>query len=57
MRKALIVGIDDYPKIPLHGCCNDAEVMEDLLVNHENGDPNFEVKKKCNVKTKSELRQ
>ena len=57
MRKALIVGIDDYPSCPLYGCCNDAESMQDLLTRNESGDPNFEVRKKCNVKTKAELRQ
>ena len=25
MRKALIVGIDNYTQCPLHGCCNDAD--------------------------------
>lgn len=57
MRKALVVGIDDYLSCPLNGCCNDAEAMKDLLANNENGDPNFEVRKKCNIKTKAELRQ
>lgn len=57
MRKALIVGIDDYPNCPLHGCCNDAESMQELLTSNESGDPNFEVRKKCNVRTKAELRQ
>lgn len=55
-RKALIVGIDDYPTCPLGGCCNDAEAIKDLLANHENGNPNFSVWKKDNVKTMSELR-
>ena len=40
-RKALVVGIDDYPNCPLHGCCNDSEVIKDLLANDGNGDPNF----------------
>lgn len=57
MRKALVVGIDDYSNCPLQGCCNDAEEIKDLLANNENGDPNFEVRKKCNVKSKAELRQ
>ena len=55
-RKALVIGINDYPNCPLHGCCNDSEAMKDLLSNHENGNPNFSVWKKDNVKTKGELR-
>ena len=31
MRKALIVGIDNYTQCPLHGCCNDAEHMAQEL--------------------------
>ncbi len=55
-RKALVVGINDYPTCPLTGCCNDSEAIKDLLTNHGNGDPNFEVWKKDNVTTKGELR-
>lgn len=57
MRKALVVGIDAYNNSPLSGCCNDAESIKDLLANHENGDPNFDVWKKENVATKGELRK
>lgn len=57
MRKALIVGIDNYALSSLNGCCNDAEAMKDLLANNENGDPNFEVRIKCDVQTKGQLRQ
>lgn len=56
-RKALVVGIDEYPTCPLHGCCNDSEAIKDLLSNHDNGDPNFSVWKKDNVATKGELRE
>jgi hypothetical protein len=45
MRKALIVGIDDYPSIPLSGCVNDANKMEGVLKRHEDGSPNFQYKK------------
>ena len=57
MRKALVVGINDYPKCPLYGCCNDAQAMSDVLKRNANGDPNFEVWKKNDVQTKGELRQ
>ena len=42
MRKALIVGIDDYKVSPLEGCVNDALAMADLLSYHHDDDPNFE---------------
>lgn len=57
MRKALLVGIDDYPNCPLHGCCNDAEAMKDLLERNGDGSPNFSIKLRENVKTKGELRK
>lgn len=56
VRKALIVGIDDYPICPLSGCCNDSEAISELLTIHGTGDPNFSVRKKDNVATKAELR-
>lgn len=57
MRKALLVGIDEYLQCPLHGCCNDAEEIKKLLSKHENNTPNFSVKMENNVKTKSRLKQ
>lgn len=57
MRKALIVGIDDYANCPLFGCCNDADAVSDELIKNGDGSPNFAVRKVLNVKTKGELRQ
>ena len=31
MRKALVVGIDNYIQCPLHGCCNDANRFKGCL--------------------------
>lgn len=45
MRRALIVGIDDYPEIPLSGCVKDATSMCDVLSKKEDGSPNFEYRK------------
>lgn len=42
MRRALIIGIDNYPSAPLAGCVNDALAIRKLLSNHEDGSPNFE---------------
>lgn len=41
-RKALIVGINEYPKKPLKGCENDARAMHRVLRRHEKQDPNFD---------------
>lgn len=40
-RRALVVGIDDYPGAPLAGCVNDANALAALLQTHEDGSPNF----------------
>lgn len=42
-RRALVVGIDDYPGSPLFGCINDAKAIAALLEAHHDGSPNFEV--------------
>lgn len=42
MRRALIVGIDDYPKCPLSGCVNDAQKMNIVLSRHHDNRMNFD---------------
>jgi hypothetical protein len=42
MRRALLVGINDYPSAPLWGSVNDAEAMERLLRRHDDGRVNFD---------------
>lgn len=44
MRKALVVGINAYPSMPLHGCVNDANAIANVLETHGDGAPNFSVK-------------
>jgi hypothetical protein len=44
MRKALVVGINDYPNAPLRGCVNDAVAISGVLATHGDGAPNFGVK-------------
>lgn len=44
MRKALVVGINDYPNSPLRGCVNDALSIKNILETHGDGSPNFDVK-------------
>ena len=47
MRRALIIGIDDYPGCPLNGCVNDALKLEKVLSRHHDGRLNFQ----CEVLT------
>ncbi len=44
MRKALVVGINDYPNAPLRGCVNDANAMSNVFGAHGDGAPNFGIK-------------
>lgn len=46
MRKALVIGINDYakPELKLNGCVNDASNISMLLKKHSDGSPNFHVK-------------
>ena len=44
MKKALIIGIDDYPTSPLTGCVNDAVSIANTLERNGAGAPNFSIK-------------
>jgi hypothetical protein len=44
MRKALIVGINDYPTAPLRGCVTDAIAVGNVLARHGDGSPDFAIK-------------
>jgi hypothetical protein len=44
MKKALVIGIDDYPNSPLNGCVNDANAIANTLETNGDGSPNFGVK-------------
>jgi len=44
MRRALVVGIDDYRQAPLQGCVNDATAIAELLATHGTGSPNFDTR-------------
>lgn len=43
MKRALVVGIDDYPLHPLSACVNDAVSIGQLLKYNADGSPNFDV--------------
>jgi uncharacterized caspase-like protein len=57
MKKALVVGINNYPKSPLSGCINDATAIATVLERNGDGSRNFDVKLKKDVPTKAELRR
>lgn len=44
MKKALVIGIDDYKGCPLNGCVNDAKSMQEMLESNADGSRNFDVK-------------
>ena len=44
MKKALVIGIDDYPDQPLSGCVNDAVSIANKLERNGDGAPNFSVR-------------
>lgn len=56
MKKALVVGINDYPDSKLRGCINDASGLGTILRTHGNGSPNFDVRVETDVQTKSKLK-
>lgn len=41
MRRALIIGIDDYPNCSLQGCVNDAQKLKEVLSRHHDDRVNF----------------
>lgn len=42
MKRALLIGIDEYPDSPLSGCVNDAKKIGEVLSRNEDGSPNFD---------------
>jgi uncharacterized caspase-like protein len=56
LRKALVVGIDNYPTSPLRGCINDANAVASILKTNGNGSPNFDVRVCPDVRKRSDLR-
>ncbi|MEC1158107.1 peptidase C14 [Bacillus sp. AFS015802] len=57
LRKALVVGLNDYEVAPLEGCVNDAVKMETVLTKNGDGSPNFQVKHILGSAERKELRQ
>lgn len=56
MKKALVIGINEYPKALLAGCVNDANEVAQLLRTNADGSINYDVRCELNVKSKGLLR-
>lgn len=56
MKKALVVGINDYKSCPLNGCINDARAVESAISRNGDGTVNFSVRAMMNIATKGSLR-
>lgn len=54
-KKALVVGIDEYPGCPLCGCVNDANMVASLLERNADGTKNFDTICMRNPKSKKKL--
>lgn len=57
MKKALVIGLNDYPNAPLYGCVNDAHSVASVLRSNSDGSPNFDVKLITDKCTKNELKR
>ena len=55
MKKALVVGLNEYHDRKLHWCDNDAEVFSNTIESNGDGNPNFEIKKIIDICTKEKL--
>lgn len=55
MRKAVLIGIDDYPGCPLNGCINDAKALSEVLKYNEDGSRNFDVRCYTDIEHKGKL--
>ena len=55
LKKALVIGINNYPSHPLKGAVNDARIISELLQVNGNDTTNFEVTTLYDVGSKSEL--
>src|SRR3989339_971528 len=57
MKKALMIGINNYPTSQLDGCINDATSLKAILETNSDGTPNFDARLANDVQTKSEMRR
>lgn len=57
MRKALAIGINNYPFGPLKGCIGDASAFATTMEKNGDGSPNFSVMLETDVPTKAEVKK
>lgn len=55
-RKALVVGINNYPACLLRGCENDAREFSAIMEYNGDNSKNFDVKLETNIQTKGQLK-
>ena len=56
MKKALSIGINNYPSSPLRGSIKDASGLASIIETNGDGSPNFAVRLETDVPTKSKLK-
>jgi hypothetical protein len=56
MKRALVVGIDDYPGAPLNGCVADAREIERLVGRNADSSPNYDVRRVTSDESRIERR-
>lgn len=54
MRKALLIGINNYPIQPLKGCIEDVRILYSVLERNGDGTKNFDIKSLENVQSSKE---
>lgn len=57
MKKALVVGINQYPSAPLLGCIQDAAEVARLLETHEDQTANFSIMLRTDIARKNVLKE
>lgn len=57
MKRALVVGINNYPIAPLRGCVKDATDFSELIQTHGDHSANFNVRLETNVAKRHTLRE
>lgn len=57
MRKAISIGINDYPNAELKGAISDGISMKEILETNGDGSPNFDVSLFTDIKSKADLKR
>lgn len=55
MKRALVIGINDYPQSPLTACESDAAYFSSIIETNGDGSPNFNVRLYTKIRTRAEL--